>query len=155
MEAVAANALLEQAPRKREQLGHPRLRAVETVIETGDLRQCRMQLGQRLDCRQIMRKVQRKERDELFNLGNGLVVQPRRAAVGRPAEHHPVSRCRHPDICGVRFDPADDLIDRLPVRDGTSHWRSPSISPAALLQTKRGSVRGLRPGLCRERRVRL
>ena len=71
MEAIAAGiALLEHAPWKRQQLCHPRLRAVEAVVEASDLRQCRMQLGQRLDGRQVVGKVQRKERDELFGRGH-------------------------------------------------------------------------------------
>jgi hypothetical protein len=87
-----ANTLLEQASRKREQLRHPRLRGVEAVIEAGDLRQCRMPFGQRLDCRQVVgkvakgrtRRVSRYRQWLVHSTGSGWCTSPRRTRPGVP-----------------------------------------------------------------------
>ena len=102
MKPVTANALFEQASRQREQLRHARLRAVEAVVEAGDLWQFRMPLGQRLDRSQVVRKVQREERHELFYLGDDMFVQFGGARVGCTTEDHAMSGRRYADVPGVR-----------------------------------------------------
>jgi len=64
VEAVPAHSFLRVPPRQGEGLGDRGLGAMESGVEAGDLRQVRGLFGHRLDCLQIVRLVQRCERNE-------------------------------------------------------------------------------------------
>ena len=64
VEAVALHAGLADLARQRHQLGDRRLAAMEARVEAGDLRHAGQPLGDRLDGREVVRLVERRERDE-------------------------------------------------------------------------------------------
>ena len=55
VKAVAADALIRERPRYGEGRGGPRLRVMEGGVEAGDLRQTRMQPGERRNGGEMMR----------------------------------------------------------------------------------------------------
>ena len=66
METVALDAFRAQRTRQGERLRNGRLAAVEGGVEAADLGDVRQQLGHRVHCAQVVRLVQRRERDEGF-----------------------------------------------------------------------------------------
>ena len=78
MEPVAPNALFGEPARQREGGSDLRLGMVKRRIETGDLRQGRVQLRDRRDGGEMMRLMQRSERNEASQFGNDLSVDPYR-----------------------------------------------------------------------------
>ena len=66
VEAVAADALRVQLRGQREHLRDLRVAAVERGVEAGHLRQLRRALQQQADRRQVVRLMQRRERNELL-----------------------------------------------------------------------------------------
>ena len=68
MEAVAPDTGFSQLRGQREHLRQRRIAAVEGGIEAGDLRKLRRALHQAPDRRQVMRLVQRRERNQFLEL---------------------------------------------------------------------------------------
>ena len=64
MESIAADTLVKQRTRDRETSGYGGLSAVKAGVEAGDLRQRRMQPGQRLDRGNMMGLMKRCQRDQ-------------------------------------------------------------------------------------------
>ena len=64
VEAVAAHAFVVIGARQREGVGHERMAAMEGGVEAGDLRDRRKGLHRRFDAGDVVRLVQRRERDE-------------------------------------------------------------------------------------------
>ena len=70
VKAVALDALGAERARNGEGLGDSRVGAVKGGVETGYLTDFRQQLGDGLDAVEVVRLVQRGERDELFKLAD-------------------------------------------------------------------------------------
>ena len=90
VEAVAAHAGVVQLPGQREHLRQLGLRAVERGVEAGHLRQLRLALEQQPDRRQVVRLVQRRERNELRQVVQHLARRRAPAARTQPAVHDAV-----------------------------------------------------------------
>ena len=64
VEAVASHAFVVKGARQTECVGHERVAAMEGGVEAGDLRGRRKGLHRRFDAGDVVRLVQRRERDE-------------------------------------------------------------------------------------------
>ena len=83
VEAVSPDAGIMQCARQGEAAGDVSVAAVEGGIEAGHLRQVRVRRGQRADRSQIVRLVQRGERNQPLQIPHdGLVDQHRRGEAG-------------------------------------------------------------------------
>jgi len=88
MEAVATHAAIGDGLREREGLRDRRLRAMERGVEAGDLWQLRRPYEQVANRREIVRLMQRRERDECLEPGeHGLVDAHRQGVVETPVEN--------------------------------------------------------------------
>ena len=91
MEAVAPNAGRVQLLGQCEALSHRRRRVVEGRVEAGHLRERRVELAEEPDGPEVVRLMQRRERDEGLEPRQHRVVYPHRAGEYDAAVHHPVS----------------------------------------------------------------
>ena len=78
MKSVAPDAFVGQAPRQRKVGGDFRLRAVKGGVEAGDLRQRRMKFRKRRDGGEVMRLMQRRQRNEAGQLRDHLGIDAHR-----------------------------------------------------------------------------
>ncbi len=86
--------------RQRERLRQRRLRAVERGVEAGDLRQPGPQRGQGAHRRQVVRQVQRRERNQ----------------AGQPIEHGVVQRHRSAEVDAAVHDAVTDRAHAVAVQ---------------------------------------
>ena len=87
MKPVAPYPFFSIAARQGEGLCHRRLRAVKCRIEACNLRQRRRHLRHRFDSRQIVRLMQRSQRDESLQLGQRFRVDEHRRGELHAAMH--------------------------------------------------------------------
>ena len=66
VKAVALHAGAANLPRQRNQFRDSRLTAMEARVEAGDLRHAGKPLGHRFNRRQVVRLMERGERDQLL-----------------------------------------------------------------------------------------
>ena len=64
MKAVSLHAVLAKIARQRHQFGDCRLAAMKAGVEAGNLRHAGQALGDGFDGRQIVRLMQRRQRDQ-------------------------------------------------------------------------------------------
>ena len=158
VEAVAANALRVETFRQGEVIGNRAMTAVESRIEAGDLRQLRKARAERLHGGEIVRLMQRRQRDVALELGEDGCVDQDRLVVFRSAVHDAVpdsggleasvprgaTRRRQIKLPGRRSpDQGDNLVDQRRRRSAASARNRgfvpiPSICP---LSRRRGSAR--------------
>ena len=74
VKAVAAHALIVKRARQRESVVDEGMRAVKRRVETGDLRHAGKCRPGRFDAGEVVRLVQRRERNEAFSRCSSLVV---------------------------------------------------------------------------------
>ena len=85
VEAVAAHALVVIGARQGEGVGDEGVAAMERGVEAGDLRRRRECLHRRLDAGDVVRLVQRRERDERPQLRERRLVDQHRVGEVGPA----------------------------------------------------------------------
>ncbi len=90
MKTVAAHATLGKCMRKCERLRHRWLAVMERRVEARDLRQLRRAGKERLDRRQVVRLVQRRERNVFFEPRNHRGVETDRLDEFQSAVHDAV-----------------------------------------------------------------
>ena len=76
VEAIAPDPGFRDRPRQRELLRNPRHRVMKSGVEAGDLRDARAGLPHRADRREIVRQMDRIERDHGFERREQRGVQP-------------------------------------------------------------------------------
>jgi hypothetical protein len=81
VEAIAAHALVVQFHRQCEHLRQFGLRAVEGGVEAGHLRHARLAFEHQPDRHQVVRLVQRRQRDELLQVRQHFAVHAHRRRV--------------------------------------------------------------------------
>ena len=104
--------------RNREQLRQIWLRAVEGGIEAGDLRYAGHALGEHLDAVEVVRLVQRRQHDELFELADSVGVEHHRCRVAFAAMDHAMADGN--DLAVVRpvlYQPLQQRVEGLGVLD--------------------------------------
>ena len=118
VKAVAADALLGVAAGQSERLRHGRLRAVKGGIEARDLRQRGRAFRDGPDRRQVVGLVQRRQRNERFELGERRGVDENRAREARAAmddtmpDGHDAMLAEH-----AASAPAEEVVDRALVSE--------------------------------------
>ena len=90
VEAIAPYAGLRELARQRELLRQGRLALMEGGVEAGDLRDMRRGLGDRFDGGQIVRLMQRGERNQRASVGHHAGIDPDRRGEFGPAMDHPM-----------------------------------------------------------------
>jgi hypothetical protein len=91
VETVAAHTALEVLVRQAVELRDPLLRLVEGGVEAGDLRQIRLYLLHGTDRRQVVRLVQRRQRDEVLESPHRFRRHQQRCRVIGSAMHDAVT----------------------------------------------------------------
>ena len=91
MKTVTTHAGIVQLGRNRETLCDVGIGGVERGIEARYLRQVRPALEQGADRRQVVRLMQRRERNEFLERGEDICVEPHRLRVFQPAVHDAVA----------------------------------------------------------------
>jgi recombinational DNA repair protein (RecF pathway) len=81
----------QKSARQREALRHFRHRAMKRSVETGDLRQAGKVGSDRLNTSDLVRQMQRCERDQTSQFLNEHIGDPFRGRVIRAAMHQPVT----------------------------------------------------------------
>ncbi|CFN72128.1 Uncharacterised protein [Bordetella pertussis] len=91
VETVAPHALLVQVLGQRVAVGQRRVGAVEGRVEAGHLRDVRPALADHADGRKVVGLVQRRQRGEIVQLRQHVVVDQHRRIVLGAAMHHAVT----------------------------------------------------------------
>ena len=91
VKAVALHAGVAKFLRKRNEVGERGLRPVEAGVETGDLRDGGQALGYCFDGREIVRLMERRERNQTVQLFENLRCDQSRTAEARAAMHDAMS----------------------------------------------------------------
>ena len=91
MEAIAAYSRRSDLPRQRKRACHCRHRVMERGVETGNLHQTGTPCGNDLHWFQIMRHVQRIERDQSVECGQQRRCNPRGGNMFRTSMHDTMS----------------------------------------------------------------
>jgi hypothetical protein len=87
---------------------------MERRIETGDLRQVRPQLHHGFDCLQVVRLVQRHQRNELLQFHHDSGINQRRFTEPEPAVNHTVTYGEwHQSIGEMLVSPMRQLRERF------------------------------------------
>ncbi|MDF2970806.1 MAG: hypothetical protein K0R61_1256 [Microvirga sp.] len=90
MEAVTPHAAFAHLTRQREQGRDVGLRVVEARVEAGNLRNPRQAAAHNPDRLQVVRLMQGRERHQLFERLDNVVVDKHRSREGLSAMNHPV-----------------------------------------------------------------
>ena len=110
VEPVAADALLVIDAGQGECVVDPGVGAMERRIETGDLHRIRKGPLRGLYAGQVMRLVQRRERNKLFQLRDNLAGYPQRLGIARPAMHDAVPDGLDRHRREVRLERIEDVL---------------------------------------------
>ena len=81
VESVALHAAATEIARQRHDLGDRRLAAMKARVETGDLRHARQSLGHGIDCGEVVRLMERRERHQGAEVRQDLRRDDRRPRV--------------------------------------------------------------------------
>ena len=117
MEAVAPDADLVKLLRQREPLRDIRIRPMERRVEARDLRELWRALEQRSDRGQIVRLVQRRQRDELLQRLQHTGIHADRRGVLQPAVNDPVTDPDQTVADELLAEEAPQMLHRLVVAE--------------------------------------
>ena len=123
MEAVAAEAGLVKLRRQRESLGDVRVRPVERRVEAGHLRNLGSALEQGGDRREVVKLVQRRQRDELLQRFEDTHVRADRRGKLEAAVDDPVADPDELVVAELLAEELPEVLHRVFV--GESHTRAP------------------------------
>ena len=136
VEAVPAHAAVGDRLGQRERLRHRRRAAVERRVEARHLRQVRRAREHGPDRREIVRLVQRRERDVFFQRGQDRRIHAHGLRVFHAAVHHPVADPRQPMLGELGAQESDQMIERVGVGE------LDPITPRLLAEHLSGAVLG-------------
>ena len=142
VKAVALHAGAADLPGQRNQFRDGRLTAMEARVEAGDLRHAGKPLGHRVNRRQVVRLMERGERDQLPQ-----ILQNRRRDNGRTGEpcaamHDAVTDTKNPRAAVLGAEPRGERIERRArVADGAvQRVIGEDAGPGASFAENRGEV---------------
>ncbi len=145
MKAVATHAALGDRGRQRKGLSQRRRGAMKCGVEGGDLRQPGPPRGDGADRHQVVRLMQRRQRDERSQLLDDGCVHPHRRSVIGAAVHDAVSNRGEPRAARRGLQPVEQEFKRalmlrrrvfapvVPARDGASRIPRAKPRPAVKL----------------------
>ena len=114
VEAVAANALVIEPARQGEPVGELGMAAVERGIEAGDLRQVGLDCGDGADAGEIVRLMQRRQRDRALPAWRAHAGSTRTgAAIVDAAMHYPMTDAEQVGVAEVLAQPVADHAEEL------------------------------------------
>ncbi len=113
MEAVAAHAALEVLVGQPVELRDALLSLVEGGVETGDLRQIRLHLLHGTDRRQVVRLMQRRQRDEVLEAAHRFRCHQQGSRVVGAAMHDAVADAGQNTALETRAKQSGDPLQRL------------------------------------------
>ena len=113
VESVASNSLFGQPPRQGEGGGDLRLGVVEGSVKTRDLRQGRMQLRYRRNGCEVMRPMERSERNKPGQLSDDLSVDAHRFLVPHTTMNDAMPGRDQPALRKTLFEPAQQRGKRI------------------------------------------
>jgi hypothetical protein len=119
VEAVAPDSLVGQVARQRVSGGEFRLRAVEGGVETRHLRQLGVKFRKRRDGVEVVRLMQRRQRNQAGQFVDDIRIDANRAGIVRSAMHDAVPGCDQLPVGKARFEPAKQVCDDVLVRSGS------------------------------------
>ncbi len=117
VKAVPAHAAIGDRPGQRERLRDGRRAVVKRRVEAGDLRQFRRAREQRPDRRQVVRLVQRRKRDVLFERGQDRRIDADGLRVLDSAVHHAVADAGQAVLGERRAHSRDQMVERAVVTE--------------------------------------
>ena len=109
---VSLDTRLSDVLGQRHQLGDRRLSAMEARVEAGDLRHAWQPRRGRVDRGEVVRLVERGQRDEIAKVLQHLGGDERRAGVARATVHHAMADAEHARSPVARTKPGRELIER-------------------------------------------
>src|SRR4029434_330990 len=113
VEPVALHASATDLARQRHDLRDLGLSAMETRIETGDLRHARETLGHRIDRTQVVRLMEWGERDQGPQVREDLGRDDRRLRVPSTAVDDTMANAKHPGMTTIpRSEPRGHGVER-------------------------------------------
>ena len=118
MKTVAPDSFVGQIPRQRIFGGKLRLRAMEGGVKTRDLRQRGMKFCERRDGVEVMRLMQRRQRNETGQLRDHFRVDANRTRVAHPTVHDAVSGRDQFAVGKARIEPAQKRRHDILMRRG-------------------------------------
>ena len=134
MEPIAAHAFIIECARQGKNIVHERMPTMEGRVETGDLLHMRPRLARRLDAGNVVRLMQRRERDQAAQIVQHLIRNDGRRGIAQTAMHHAVPGRHHLRIGESRTAPGE----YPPQRIGVEPLRL--SLPAFLMQHRAGGV---------------
>ena len=142
MESIASYAAVGDRPRECKCLCHLGLGTVECGVEASDLRQLRRASQQGADRRQVVRLMQRCERNVLVQRRQHRRVDANRSAVLEPAVNDAVSNSCQALLAELRAQEGDQMIERaiVPKLDAVAPGLLAQGLPVPILgdETRRG-----------------
>jgi hypothetical protein len=82
---------------------------MKSGVEAGDLRKLRGDLRERKDGGQIVRLVQRGQRNQSLQIGDNALVEPDCPVVAQTSMHHPMAGSLDFHVAGTLLQPAQDI----------------------------------------------
>jgi hypothetical protein len=114
VEAVPAHTLLVERFRDGKAVGHLRVPAMEGRVEAGGLQDLGLHGTDRPDRQEVVRLVQRCERDQGFQIGDHVIVDGHVRIVGRTAVHDTMADRNRKCPALVSPQPAPQMAERRP-----------------------------------------
>ena len=112
VKSISSHAGVVQLLGKCESLRNLGIRAVERRIEAGDLRQLRRALEQPTDWREVVRLMQRRERNQLFKRRHRASINDHGLRVVQPAMHDPMADADEWHSCELGAQKRDQVVER-------------------------------------------
>ena len=113
MKSVAPDALGGERARQCEGRSDRRLRVMERGVEAGKLRQSGVELGERRNGSQVVRFVERRQRNEAAHLVDHRRIDANRRGVECAAMHHAMSGRDKAMVLEMGFQPAQQRGQRV------------------------------------------
>ncbi len=111
METVALHPGIPNLPRERDQVRNGGMAAVKAGVEASDLRHVRQTLEDRFDGGEVVRLMERSQRDQLVELLQDLPGHDHRSGVARPSVDDAMADPENPRAAVLRSKPGGERVE--------------------------------------------